>query len=566
MNINGADNTVANYRDLAHQDFSNLSTSLLDKNFKGTFCVKRKSPDNEKLPETVSNYFNVTQPLAHSASLLQDSATALRFLFQGETATKKDGGIKANIWKSQGQNTCQKVIENFQTLSFYASACEKEEELLKQKLEALNSIQKKAKLTIQAILFKENTQRVIVSDEFPTDRLENSFNKPEECDTVILLGGESLPIYAHREILISQSEFFKTVLSEFVLETTKDPISGKYRIEISPDYQFSSQAFEEVIHSFYNADLNLLSDDQLVNIYAIADFLEVSSIKTICLELLKGVLNGWNALSFLNQAYLKRNTPFFQEILLYVQGHAFALLGQPEFLSLHEELIAQILVPGKVNLCPQSLKLCEERINQFKNHSSEQSMTKIQLASNVDTGNIWRRNQLITAVEKHLQKQDNQEIALNPMDAIAAFSSVISNHTIPLYAIKHLDQDQVSICWIIPMHNAQNKKFSLPFAIEEKAFTLSFEDLKHSKQSFVYLHHQSSQSLVVRSICNLLPENIGDSFVHDQVAYRKEAVSFSPLMPEQVLAGPFIIEAMENNPKYAQDGFLFFYVNIKILR
>ena len=156
-------------------------------------------------------------------------------------------------------------------------------------------------------------------------------------DVTVQAGSESIP--ANKMVLSCYCKFFETMfLSEFK-EQYQD------RVEVN---QFDGKAVKAIVQYIYTGCIDIDSDN-VMNLLAAADFLQMEDVKRFCFDFFESALTVDNCIDIIQASSLYRNPSRLKETYrlisnnfdLIVQGKKFENLSQSNLISLFQNLNPQ---------------------------------------------------------------------------------------------------------------------------------------------------------------------------------------------------------------------------------
>ncbi|XP_066268242.1 kelch-like protein 20 isoform X6 [Branchiostoma lanceolatum] len=171
---------------------------------------------------------------------------------------------------------------------------------------------------------KNHARRVLIG--LNHQRLEGQL-----CDVVLTVSGRSIP--AHRGVLAEQSEYFRAMFSSGMLETTQ------LHVEVGA---LEPSAVDQLINFMYTGELSV-TPDNVQDLLAAADMLQLIEVKKCCIELLLRVINISNCLGMkcLGERYMCSS--LVNTALQVIKSRFAAVAGGEEFLQLSTAHLTQIL-------------------------------------------------------------------------------------------------------------------------------------------------------------------------------------------------------------------------------
>ncbi|XP_035659559.1 kelch-like protein 12 isoform X1 [Branchiostoma floridae] len=151
------------------------------------------------------------------------------------------------------------------------------------------------------------------------------------CDVVLSVSGRSLP--AHRGVLAEHSQYFRAMFSSGMLETTQR------HVEV---HGLEPSAVEQLISFMYTGELTV-TPDNVQDLLAAADMLQLEEVKKCCIELLLKLTNTSNCLGMkcLGERYMCSSLVSMAQQV--IKSRFAAVAGGEEFLQLSPGHLAQIL-------------------------------------------------------------------------------------------------------------------------------------------------------------------------------------------------------------------------------
>ncbi|XP_078665292.1 kelch-like protein 23 [Branchiostoma floridae x Branchiostoma belcheri] len=185
------------------------------------------------------------------------------------------------------------------------------------------------------------------------------------CDVVITVNGRSLP--AHRGVLAEQSEYFRAMFTAGMLETRQT------EVEVGG---LEPSAVDQLINYMYTGELEV-TPDNVQDLLAAADMLQLSDVKKCCTDLLLRLINTSNCLGMkcLGETYMCSS--LVNTALQIIKSRFAAVAGGEEFLQLSGEHLTQILSLDDLELGSAGEDLVLLCVLKWLDHSPDSRVTEL---------------------------------------------------------------------------------------------------------------------------------------------------------------------------------------------
>ena len=156
----------------------------------------------------------------------------------------------------------------------------------------------------------------------------NSFRKTRAfCDIVLLV--EDRRLAAHTVVLAASSPYFKT---RFTSDLTHERERNELEVKL-PEFDPSLDRIEELLNFVYTGEIEM-TDRNVGEMLALADFYDIANLKEFCAEFLLRRLKPSNCLSTQMLADRYHHEPLFQTATDFISSHLNSIWHEEEFKSL----------------------------------------------------------------------------------------------------------------------------------------------------------------------------------------------------------------------------------------
>ena len=168
-------------------------------------------------------------------------------------------------------------------------------------------------------------------------RIADQFN-----DVTVVAGSESIP--ANRLVLSCYSKFFESMFLS--------PMKERYQNEVEIQ-KFEGKSVRALIDFMYNGEI-VINNENVTNLLAVADFLQMENVKQFCFEFLEDNLSIDNCLEMVNLS-TQYNCPSSLEKTYELIGKNFALIVQTDaFKQLSKSALVSLISNFNLSVVKQS--------------------------------------------------------------------------------------------------------------------------------------------------------------------------------------------------------------------
>ncbi|KAL5369715.1 hypothetical protein CPHLJ_3g3600 [Cryptosporidium parvum] len=157
--------------------------------------------------------------------------------------------------------------------------------------------------------------------------LESLVDNPEFSDIIFILENEET-LYAHKCILVAQSQYFKSMFKNGMAETN----SKEIRLEHIP-----KKEFKVIIRFLYTSYLDETDLQTLCNVLLIADSYNLSALSDLCIKTVKQLVEVNNVCEILIIAHRCKIDQLVKFCVDFASCHVDVLINSPKFVQLSNE-------------------------------------------------------------------------------------------------------------------------------------------------------------------------------------------------------------------------------------
>ena len=155
----------------------------------------------------------------------------------------------------------------------------------------------------------------------------NAFRKSQTfCDVFLVVDDCRLP--AHKVVLAASSPVFK---AKFTSELTGEKSGDEFEVDV-PEFHPDSRTIEELLNYVYTGEIGI-SEENVEELLAIADYFDIPSLKETCAEFLMICLKPSNCLAVQIFAERYGHDLLHEAATEYICNHLAAIWRTEEFLS-----------------------------------------------------------------------------------------------------------------------------------------------------------------------------------------------------------------------------------------
>lgn len=181
------------------------------------------------------------------------------------------------------------------------------------------------------------------------------------CDCTLLIEDQEFLI--HKPLLAASSEFFRALLTTNMKEVNSSKIALN---------GISAQTFRSVLDYIYTGEIKL-HPDNITNVYAAADMLQLKNLQNLCQDYLLGQLCNSNCIGIWKYARIYSNIELEEVAWLYLVSHFTEVRLSQEFLNLSSDDARLILSSGQLEVCSEnesgpSGRGCTQSLRDIKPH------------------------------------------------------------------------------------------------------------------------------------------------------------------------------------------------------
>lgn len=183
---------------------------------------------------------------------------------------------------------------------------------------------------------------VFESQQLFTAQFEALINNPLLSDITFVVGDEKQPIHAHKLVLAARSAVFRGMFDT--------PMKESKQKEFFIDATY--EAFFSVIQYIYSGKI-LVNAEQLPEVLNLANYYDLSVLKSSCSSRLEKGLNESNVCSALSIAALYKESALKKQALQYIACHTEEVLSSENFYTLPEPVLVKMLKKSDVLIAPE---------------------------------------------------------------------------------------------------------------------------------------------------------------------------------------------------------------------
>ncbi|CAD7093584.1 unnamed protein product [Hermetia illucens] len=186
----------------------------------------------------------------------------------------------------------------------------------------------------------------------------------ESFDLILRVHGRDIPV--HQLILVRASKYFEFLFSGRFEE------SGKKVIEMD---EFEFEIVELVVDFIYSRTVNL-SSDNVVDVYELADFLQVTKLLLFCIRFMVESVNPTNCIAYWKLADFYSMPPLREILQTYICKHSGKVVKTTDFLELEFEDVKSIMTNVEMSRLEwvKSYKSIFSAMKAWMNHDTTRSV------------------------------------------------------------------------------------------------------------------------------------------------------------------------------------------------
>ncbi|CAD7093604.1 unnamed protein product [Hermetia illucens] len=186
----------------------------------------------------------------------------------------------------------------------------------------------------------------------------------ESFDLTLRVRDKEIPV--HKLILVRASQYFKVLFSGCFAD------SGKKVLEMN---QFEPEIVEMIVEFLYSRTLNL-STDTVMDVYEVADFLQVTKVLLFCIQFMIESVDAINCISFWKFADFHSLPPLRAHLQTYICTSLEDVMKTTEFLELEFEDLKSLMTDVELSRLEwlQSYRSTFSALMGWMNHNASRNV------------------------------------------------------------------------------------------------------------------------------------------------------------------------------------------------